>query len=123
MSKYQKGDNFQIFKNYSYIDFVIYDHFNHTFWKKVKEQGEDFYGEVDQFKLVQMLVNQFCFVGYEHPLNGSCHFSVDCIFSGLSISSYCFHRSMSKYLFIKLHSSEVILNSLLNQMRETLFHT
>jgi hypothetical protein len=27
-----------------------------------KEQGEDFYGEVDQFKLVQMLVNQFCFV-------------------------------------------------------------
>jgi hypothetical protein len=59
---FKKGDNFQIFKNYSYIDFVIYDHFNHTFWKKVKEQGEDFYGEVDQFKLVQMLVNQFCFV-------------------------------------------------------------
>lgn len=58
----KKGDNFQIFKNYSYIDFVIYDHFNYTFWKKVKEQGEDFYGEVDQFKLVQMLVNQFCFV-------------------------------------------------------------
>ncbi|XP_076098224.1 galactosylceramide sulfotransferase-like [Mytilus galloprovincialis] len=67
---YAKGNNYNIYKNYSHIDFIIYDHFNATFWRKVKAQGQDFYDELDHFKLIQMLINQFCFVEGNTKPNG-----------------------------------------------------
>lgn len=60
--KFTKGDNYKIYEKFSHVDFIIYDHFNASFWKKVRDQGPDFYDEVNHFKLVQLTCNQFCFV-------------------------------------------------------------
>lgn len=59
--KFTRGDNYWIYKNFSHVDFIIYDHFNASFWRKVEAQGPDFYDEVNHFKLIQLACNQFCF--------------------------------------------------------------
>ncbi|XP_062574602.1 galactosylceramide sulfotransferase-like [Saccostrea cucullata] len=55
-------EEFQIYFNFSRIDFLIYEHFNKSFWMKIQKQGSDFFDEVNQFKVVQLLIERFCFI-------------------------------------------------------------
>jgi hypothetical protein len=51
-----------IHKEFSSVDYMLYAHFNHTFWRKVAQQGEDFYQELEFFRTVQKQVTWFCTV-------------------------------------------------------------
>jgi hypothetical protein len=53
--------NLIIHQNWSHVDYILYNHLNQTFWKKVHEQGEDFHGEVTEFTRIQSEVSKFCF--------------------------------------------------------------
>ena len=57
-----EGKYFEIHRNWSRIDYLLFEHFNKTFWKKVANQGSDFKQEVDHFRLVHLVVDRFCFV-------------------------------------------------------------
>ncbi|KAK7089870.1 galactose-3-O-sulfotransferase 2-like [Littorina saxatilis] len=50
----------QLHKEWSKVDYIVYRHFNRTFWAKVRQQGEDFALEVQHFKRVQKQVTWFC---------------------------------------------------------------
>ncbi|KAK3093077.1 hypothetical protein FSP39_010759 [Pinctada imbricata] len=45
---------------WSNIDYQLYEHFNQTFWNKVKTQGEAFTQEVRLFKSIIHDIDQFC---------------------------------------------------------------
>lgn len=52
--------DYEIVRKWNSIDFMLYDHFNQTFWKKVKTQGDDFFPEVAVFNSLQARVKLFC---------------------------------------------------------------
>ncbi|XP_076441858.1 galactose-3-O-sulfotransferase 2-like [Babylonia areolata] len=47
-------------REWSHADYLLYDHFNQTFWRKVRGQGQDFWQEVAFFREVQRQVTSFC---------------------------------------------------------------
>ena len=47
-------------RKWSSIDYQFYKHFNRTFWGKVKSQGDDFYKEVNLFKMIVDDISAFC---------------------------------------------------------------
>ncbi|XP_019635163.1 PREDICTED: galactosylceramide sulfotransferase-like [Branchiostoma belcheri] len=47
-------------RQWSQVDYAMYDHFNQTLWRKIKEQGPDFYEELAFFRQVNQDVNDFC---------------------------------------------------------------
>ena len=47
-------------RRWSRADYALYDHFNRTFWSKVRAQGEDFLQEVSYFRRVRGEVAWFC---------------------------------------------------------------
>lgn len=55
-------EEFQMYYNFSRIDFIIYKHFNKSFWRKIRQQGPEFFNEVNHFKVVQLLMERFCFI-------------------------------------------------------------
>ena len=57
-----EGRYLEIHKNWSAADYLLFNHFNKTFWNKVKREGPGFVEEVEHFRLIQMLVERFCFV-------------------------------------------------------------
>lgn len=57
-----KGEYFEIHRNWSNVDYVLFEYFNKTFWEKIAGQGQDFQREVDHFRLVHLAVDRFCFV-------------------------------------------------------------
>ncbi|KAK3092642.1 hypothetical protein FSP39_005264 [Pinctada imbricata] len=69
-NKYQKlprsGKYYQNFKNFSRVDFILFDHFNRTLWRKIQAEGPTFFDEVEQFRVVQLLVERFCFIEGNH---------------------------------------------------------
>lgn len=54
------GRLYQIHRNWSSIDYLVFEHFNKTFWEHIRNEGFDFYDEVGQFRGVQAQVDQFC---------------------------------------------------------------
>lgn len=52
----------KIHRNWSHVDYVLFDHFNKSLWLKIKNEGPEFYMEVQQFRLTQMFVERFCFI-------------------------------------------------------------
>lgn len=50
-------------KQWSPIDYMMYDYFNQTFWKKIDSEGPNFFDEVRQFNLIQDKFNWYCW-GY-----------------------------------------------------------
>lgn len=55
-------EELKLYYDFSKIDFILYEHFNKSFWRKVQKQGPDFFDEVNHFKVVQLLMERFCFV-------------------------------------------------------------
>ncbi|XP_041376299.1 galactosylceramide sulfotransferase-like [Gigantopelta aegis] len=53
-------DNVNIYRKWSVLDYKLYDHFNKTFWRKVQQQGSDFFREVKYFSVIQQKVRNFC---------------------------------------------------------------
>ncbi len=52
-----------IYRNWSAVDYQLYDHFNRTFWRQVGEESSDFFDEVAEYKKVQTELSEFCDVG------------------------------------------------------------
>lgn len=57
-------ENHMIHKKWSSVDYILYDHYNRTFWKKVNDQGSEFSDECKHFDEVQSEVSQFCGKNY-----------------------------------------------------------
>ena len=55
---YQK--NLDIYKNFSNVDFMLYEHFEYVFWKKVSQEGRGFIEEVQHFKRIRSNIIKFC---------------------------------------------------------------
>ena len=53
-------NNYNIYKNWSRVDFQLYERFQKVFWKKIAIQGPDFMQEVTHFKTVNSQVLFFC---------------------------------------------------------------
>lgn len=53
-------ENLKIYKLWSHIDYLLYDHFNQTFWRKVEMEGDDFKQEVAEYNRIQSQVSEFC---------------------------------------------------------------
>ncbi|XP_078663490.1 galactose-3-O-sulfotransferase 2-like isoform X4 [Branchiostoma floridae x Branchiostoma belcheri] len=45
---------------WSAVDYMLYDTFNNSLWRKIKEQGPDFYDELKYFKRIKNDVSNFC---------------------------------------------------------------
>ncbi|XP_078679068.1 galactose-3-O-sulfotransferase 3-like [Branchiostoma floridae x Branchiostoma belcheri] len=50
----------QIHKEWSYVDYSLYHHFNRTFWRRVHSAGNDFWGEVRYFRRINRQMREFC---------------------------------------------------------------
>lgn len=49
-----------VHRNWCQVDIRLYEHFNRSFWKKIRQQGADFVQEVVYFKQVLQAVKSFC---------------------------------------------------------------
>lgn len=58
---FPKPGNLEIYHRWSHIDFMLYDHFNKTFWKKVEEQDDNFRDEVYFLFQVETQMEIYCF--------------------------------------------------------------
>lgn len=47
-------------KQHSFLDYCLYNFFLRVFWKKVRQQGEDFHMEVAYFRQLRSAVEDFC---------------------------------------------------------------
>ena len=48
------------FRKWSTLEFRLYDHFNHSLWQKIAQEGPDFWEEVEIFKGILGQVRSFC---------------------------------------------------------------
>ena len=48
------------FREWSNLEFRLYDHFNHSLWQKIAQEGPDFWEEVEIFKDILGQVRSFC---------------------------------------------------------------
>lgn len=72
-------------KKWASIDYMIYEHFNETLWKKIAAEGPDFYDEVKQFSHIQKQVNHYCW-GLDKHLHKNLEISHSQFNSDLKIS-------------------------------------
>ena len=49
-----------LYKTRSRVDYLLYDNFNRTLWKKINEEGPDFWDEVSHFKQLLDQLRSFC---------------------------------------------------------------
>ncbi|XP_059159840.1 galactose-3-O-sulfotransferase 2-like [Physella acuta] len=49
-----------IHRNWSHIDYKLYNYFNKTLWKHIGTQSSEFFLEVEDFKLVESQVQTYC---------------------------------------------------------------
>ncbi|XP_062575931.1 galactose-3-O-sulfotransferase 2-like [Saccostrea cucullata] len=47
-------------KQHSFLDYCLYNFFVRIFWKRVRQQGEDFHAEVSYFRQLRSAVEDFC---------------------------------------------------------------
>ena len=48
------------YKTWSRVDYRLYNHFNRTLWRKIADEGFDFWNELEYFKNVVNQTNTFC---------------------------------------------------------------
>ncbi|XP_078576886.1 galactose-3-O-sulfotransferase 2-like isoform X1 [Branchiostoma floridae x Branchiostoma japonicum] len=48
------------YRQYSAVDFMMYQHFNQSLWRKIQAQDNDFFEEVRHYKSVRVKVGEFC---------------------------------------------------------------
>ena len=53
-------ENENIYRKWSSVDYKLYDHFNKTFWEKIRSQPPDFFTEVQHLTTVQVNIVKFC---------------------------------------------------------------
>ena len=50
----------QAIRNFSSIDFALYEHYNKTLWANIEMEGLDFWDELETFNYVMSNVTEFC---------------------------------------------------------------
>ena len=72
--EYDDPEVTDIYRNWSDVDHVLYDHFNHSLWQQIANQSADFFDEVHHFGILIHDIESFC-VGL-HTDGGNTAFSV-----------------------------------------------
>ncbi|XP_019630072.1 PREDICTED: galactosylceramide sulfotransferase-like [Branchiostoma belcheri] len=47
-------------RKFSKVDYALYQHFNRTFWEKIKQGGQDFKEELEAFRKIQRVTTRYC---------------------------------------------------------------
>ncbi|XP_035683357.1 galactose-3-O-sulfotransferase 2-like [Branchiostoma floridae] len=47
-------------KEWSYVDYALYDHFNKALWRRINSSGNDYWGEVRYFKSLNIQIRNHC---------------------------------------------------------------
>ncbi|CAH1241359.1 GAL3ST1 [Branchiostoma lanceolatum] len=47
-------------RNFSKIDYALYQHFKRTLWKRIKQGGQDFKEELEAFRKIQRVTTRYC---------------------------------------------------------------
>ncbi|XP_066299301.1 galactose-3-O-sulfotransferase 3-like [Branchiostoma lanceolatum] len=50
----------QTHKDWSYVDYALYDHFNRSLWRRINSSGNDYWGEVKYFKELNKEILHHC---------------------------------------------------------------
>ncbi|XP_078668653.1 galactose-3-O-sulfotransferase 2-like [Branchiostoma floridae x Branchiostoma belcheri] len=50
----------ETYRQYSAVDFMMFQRFNQSLWRKIRAQGDDFFGEVRHYRAVCAQVREFC---------------------------------------------------------------
>jgi hypothetical protein len=50
-----------MYRKWSRVDYALYEHFNNTLWKRILEEDDSFWVEVEYFRRVNIDVNDFCY--------------------------------------------------------------
>ncbi|CAH1239006.1 GAL3ST1 [Branchiostoma lanceolatum] len=50
----------EVHRQWSSVDYAMYDYFNQTLWRKIEDQGPGFFEEVEFFRKLNQQVNDFC---------------------------------------------------------------
>nr|XP_006816070.1 PREDICTED: galactosylceramide sulfotransferase-like [Saccoglossus kowalevskii] len=59
--RYNIDNSFEMkIKRWSLADFLLYEHFNRTFWKKIQTYGQTFYNDLHRFRQKQHNVTMTC---------------------------------------------------------------
>ena len=60
--KYQppKPGHFKVHRQWSSVDYILYEFFNNTLWQKIAKEGESFHREVATYNLIQTQVADYC---------------------------------------------------------------
>lgn len=54
-------EHIKFYKQWSRLDYMLYDYFNKTLWRKIRSMGmHDFMREVEEFKAVQVRITKYC---------------------------------------------------------------
>ncbi|XP_035673212.1 galactosylceramide sulfotransferase-like [Branchiostoma floridae] len=48
------------YRKWSKVDYLLYEHFNNSLWKRISQEGDDFHQEVEHFVSVNSQVKSFC---------------------------------------------------------------
>ncbi|XP_019633464.1 PREDICTED: galactose-3-O-sulfotransferase 3-like [Branchiostoma belcheri] len=54
------GSHKQAHREWSYVDYALYDFFNRTFWERVSKEGDSFWDEVKFFRYVNEKMREHC---------------------------------------------------------------
>ncbi|XP_035677997.1 galactose-3-O-sulfotransferase 2-like [Branchiostoma floridae] len=60
LARLSTKEHIRNFRRVNSIDYLVYDYFNQTFWKRIKAEGEDFHKEVQNFQNIQKEVAKYC---------------------------------------------------------------
>ncbi|XP_078700693.1 galactose-3-O-sulfotransferase 3-like [Branchiostoma floridae x Branchiostoma belcheri] len=50
----------QAHREWSFVDYALYDHFNKSFWRRINSSGNDYWGEVEYFKYLNKKIAEHC---------------------------------------------------------------
>lgn len=48
------------YREWSKVDYLLYNHFNATFWRRLRSEKEEFWKEVEYFRRINEAVSKFC---------------------------------------------------------------
>lgn len=58
------------YRTWSKVDYLLYGHFNATFWRRLRSEKEEFWKEVEHFRRINEAVSKFCHTPGDSPDEG-----------------------------------------------------
>ncbi|CAH1264573.1 GAL3ST1 [Branchiostoma lanceolatum] len=60
LARLSTEEHIRNFRRVNSVDYLVYDYFNQTLWRRIKAEGPDFHKEVENFRNIQSQVAKYC---------------------------------------------------------------